>query len=274
MTTRPACGAAAIDAVLDRLPTLAGRRRGPPRWLTDDRRVCRLALDGKDHVVRLPGRRRFIEPAAEHANQQRAAAVGVAVMPLAFEPASGAIVSPWLAATPLAADADVACALARLHHRAAAFVDVATPRQALAWNLPATACRPSQAALAERLGAALDALPAVALVNLHGDVTAGNVVTARAGGDTVLLDFEYAHRGRASWDLATWCDDRDADAADTDAFLAAYNEAAPRPVADAELILMRAVVALVSAAWWSDRNPAQADAALARTVRLVHGLRL
>ncbi len=256
-------GIGPVDEVLDRLPLLSSKRRQHAEPLSGaGNRVYRLRLDGRDFVMRFPGRSRYITVQAEYDNQRRAAEAGVAPAAVGFDRQSGAIVSRWLAGdTHRSArhvdddDNALAHCLARLHHGTAPFTDAIAPGRALRWNLtPSVQGDTRLIRLAARADERLRDLPASAWVNCHGDPTAGNVIGRSDDRPAPqLIDWEYSHRNVAAWDLAVACNDRGVDAGCARAFLAAYNAAAGAygapAVETSALEKLRGVTALAGAAW-------------------------
>ena len=254
-------GIGPVDEALDRLPPLASKQRQHAEPMPGrGNRVYRLRLDGRDFVMRFPGRARFIDVVAEYRNQCRAADAGVAPAAVGLDRNSGAIVSRWLTGGRSDSragvdDAALAHCLARVHHATAPFADLIDPHRALEWNLTSRVRTDERVRrLAPRAVDRIRRLPAASPLNCHGDPTSGNVI----GGDDdlpvpQLIDWEYSHRGHAAWDLAIACNDRDADTDRAGALLDHYNSAAAgygaTPVEPVALVILRGVTALASAAW-------------------------
>ncbi len=131
-----------------------------------------------------------------------------------------------------------AAEISRLHAKAAAGWCAA---EDIGWWDRDPLARPAPEHLAGAAGVARTVLAAAPRVVVHGETYPGNVLR-RLDGRICLLDWESAAPGPAAIDLAAlltgW------DAAGVRELRAAYDEAAPAPVSDAELAAARLIWAL------------------------------
>ncbi len=259
-----------VRRAVARIPLLTGRPLGdiavePLPGLTN--RTCKLTLDGDAFVLRIagPGTGRYIDRAAEEHNARVAAAVGVGPELLFFDRADGLMLTRFveravvLDAGKLREPALLRRAvrtLGRLHRcgrrfrgrmdlfdkldlylALAAERGIAPPPELAAAR---TAAAPIRAALAA--GAA-------PLVPCHIDPVPHNfLVPDEAGGDMVLLDWEYSAMCEPDWDLADLSVEARFDAAQDAAMLETYYGAAA-PAAAGRLALYKAMLDLLASAW-------------------------
>lgn len=208
-----------FEQLFRRIAPLAGRS---PREFTIDplpghtNRNYRLRGRAEDWVLRLPRSKtnRFIDRAAEAANQEAAAGLGIAPR-VAWRDHSGLSLTPTLGARGLtAADlADdemlqrVAATFARLHRSALCFdgrVDPGELLQRYFALLPAA----GQRRYRRRVETALHSLPRLArrdcdYVASHNDPVLENLLLGR--GRLWLIDWEFSAMASPYWDLATLC---------------------------------------------------------------------
>ncbi len=205
-----------------------------------------------DLAVRIPARRRFVPVAAEYHNQCIAAAAALAPACRFHDPDSGAIAVDWIAGARPSATRDpatlsrLAGLLSRLHATPTPFADRIDPRRAVRWEFAAIRDRALEAA-ARQAVARIAELSPIAAVNCHGDPLPENVV--ECGDSTMLLDFEYSHRGHPAWDLAVLANALELDRDDSKTLLASYRRRAEANVDAASLAAYRELLTALTTAW-------------------------
>lgn len=255
---------AEIGAIVDRLAGRLGTVDGLPVPLDGGitNRNYRVSFDGRDCVVRLPGRDTDllgIDRAAERIAAERAAALAIAP-PLVYADAE-CLVTEWVAGAPIDGDrlrADPSSAGRALR----AFHDSGLELPTRFWvpelltqygrivterggTLPA-AWEPARA-IVQRIAAAL---PLSDPVPCHDDLLPGNVLATDAEpGRAVLVDWEYAGMGHRLFDLGNLAVNNDFDAGARDRLLTAYYDRPPSDGRRAALALMMLVSDAREAAW-------------------------
>lgn len=205
----------------------------------------------------------YIDRAAEAHNARAAAAAGVGPEVAFAGPESGLLLTRWvegaerLDAAALREPARIrraATALRRLHGRAAAFANPRNPFADLAGY--ERLLRAGGVALPEGYGDARDALqwlhgPLSASspdpVSCHCDPAPANLLDD--GARIWLVDYEYAGRADAMWDLGFLAGEADYGEAEDAALLAAWLGRAPAPPEPARMALYKAICDLMGALW-------------------------
>lgn len=261
-----------IPAVLPRIPLFAGR---PLAGLEIERlggltnRNYKLTLGNDNYVLRIAGEGtdRFIDRTAEFHNARAAAAAGVAPEVLFCDPASGLLLTRFIAggqaldATSLRTPArlrQAALTLKRLHRSGARFEGHKDPFVILDRYL--RVIDDARYPIGDDIRAArreVDAMhaplarQAATLVPSHVDPVPDNFVaapTGRGGDDLYLLDWEYSAMSHPLWDLADLSIEADFSVADDDLLLATYDSAVG-PERRAGLLVYKALLHLVGAVW-------------------------
>lgn len=226
-------------------------------------RSFQVEFGGDSFVLRLPrpGAAVHTDRAAEGHNAAIAAMLGFAPKLVFFDPADGAMVTRFVPGseplTPesmrqpeaLAAASDL---LRRLHASGCSFHGemrlFATLDRYIALA-GASAPRAADIAAARRAAAPVEAALAARpqpLVPCHIDPTPGNFLAAPDR--LYLLDWEYAAMCEPLWDLADLSTEADLDADHEAAMLATYF-GAPSQSQRSRLVLLRAMLDLLAAAW-------------------------
>jgi thiamine kinase-like enzyme len=261
-----------IPGVLARIPLFAGRpladfaveRLG---GLTN--RNYKLTLGAESYVLRIAGEGtdRFIDRTAELHNARAAAVAGVAPDVLFCDPASGLLLTRFIAGGQALDAASIrtparlrqaALTLKRLHRSGARFEGHKDPFAILDSYLRVIG--DARYPIGDDIRAArheADAMrPPLArqpatLVPSHIDPVPDNFVAAPAGQGSealYLLDWEYSAMSHPLWDLADLSIEADFSAADDDLLLATYDSAAS-PERRVGLLLYKALLHLVGAVW-------------------------
>jgi thiamine kinase-like enzyme len=262
-----------IAAILSRIPLFAGR---PLAGLAVERlggltnRNYKLTLGAERYVLRIAGdgTDRFIDRAAELHNARAAAAAGVAPDVLFCDPASGLLLTRFIAGG-YALDAasirtpaplrQAALTLKRLHRSGARFEGHKDPFAILDSYLrviddaryPIGDDIRAARHEADAMRAPLLARQAAALVPSHIDPVPDNFVVAPTGQGSealYLLDWEYSAMSHPLWDLADLSIEAEFSAADDDLLLATYDGAVSAE-RRAGLLLYKALLHLVGAVW-------------------------
>jgi thiamine kinase-like enzyme len=253
--------AAAIRAV----PAWAGREPDAvtplPGGLTN--RNFRVDLGGAAYVVRIPGKDTAllgIDRQAEWEATRAAAAAGVGPEPVAFLPDRGILVTRFLTADPLPADAlarddvlaGVVTAIRTLHampaipSRFSPFQVVRDYRRLAAErDVPIPPAFEEARAAADEIEQACGARP-VPLVPCHNDLLSANFL--HRDGRVFVVDYEYAGMGDPFFDLGNFAVNHDLPEDAQRAVLTRYAGHASRG-ALARLRLMRIVSDLREAMW-------------------------
>ena len=251
---------------VERLAPQLGELEGEPAPLAGGltNHNYRARFGGREVVLRLPGVRTELLGSSREAEREasaRAAVVGVAPALLAsledppclvFEFVEGETMTPARLRDPGSTSA-VAAALRALHgcEPIAASFDsfrlvesyAAATREHGGEVPPAYR---EAAAAAARIEAALAGREAPVLC--HDDLLAANLLLLDGGG-VKLVDWEYAGTGDRYFDLANFVVNNELEAAQEEAFLAAYLERPPRPAELAALRLMRVMSDFREAMW-------------------------
>jgi thiamine kinase-like enzyme len=261
-----------IPATLARVPLFAGRSL---TGLATERlggltnRNYKLTLGAESYVLRIAGEgtERFIDRAAELHNARAAAAAGVAPEILFCDPASGLLLTRFIAGGQALDAASIrtpprlrqaVLTLKRLHDSGARFEGHKDPFSILDRYLRVIddASYPIDAHIraahreADTMRTPL-AHQSAALVPSHIDPVPDNFVAAPAGQGRdalYLLDWEYSAMSHPLWDLADLSIEADFSAADDDLLLANYDNAVT-PERRAGLLIYKALLHLVGAVW-------------------------
>jgi thiamine kinase-like enzyme len=215
-----------LAAAIRAIPAWAGR--GPdavaplPGGLTN--RNFRVDLGGAAYVVRIPGKDTAllgIDRRAEWEATQAAAAAGVGPEPVAFLPDRGILVTRFLAADPLPADAlargdvlaDVVTAIRTLHAMPAipsSFSPFRVVRDyrrlAAERDVPIPRAFEEARAAADEVERACGARP-VPAVPCHNDLLSANFL--HRDGRVFIVDYEYAGMGDPFFDLGNFAVNHD-----------------------------------------------------------------
>jgi thiamine kinase-like enzyme len=262
-----------LDSALD--PEVAAAIRAVPAWagLEPDavtpipggltNRNFRVDLGGAAYVLRIAGKDTAllgIDRRAEWEATRAAAAAGVGPEPVAFLPDRGVLVTRFLAAEPLSADAlgrddvlaGVVTAIRKLHampaigSRFSPFRVVREYRQiAVERGVPIAPAFEAARAAADEIERACGARP-VAPVSCHNDLLSANFLYR--DGRVFVVDYEYAGMGDPFFDLGNFAANHDLPEDAQRAVLARYAGRASRP-ALARLRLMGIVSDFREAMW-------------------------
>jgi thiamine kinase-like enzyme len=250
------------EAIASLTPAL-GALEGEPRPLSGGitNRNFRVALGGRDYVVRLHGAQTEllgIDREAERTANELAAALGIA--PAVVAAPRGCLVTEFIACAPLdgetlAARVEEVGALLRRFHDCGAMLDVEFDVRALLHSYADVVQArggsvPPEYAQAQAVAARIaQALPDAARRPCHNDLLAGNIICATGGERLLIVDWEYAGMGRASFDLGNLSVNNDFDADTDERLLTAYHGRAATAAERAELSLMRVLSDAREAAW-------------------------
>jgi thiamine kinase-like enzyme len=261
-----------VQSALSNIPLFAGRslaglaieRLG---GLTN--RNYKLTLGGESYVLRIAGEgtERFIDRTAELHNARAAAAAGVAPEVLFCDPASGLLLTRFIAGGQ-AVDAtsirepqrlrQAAVTLKRLHDSGVRFAGHKDPFSILDRYLhviddaryPIGTDIGAARREAEAMRAPLARQPA-ALVPSHIDPIPGNFVVAPVGQGRdalYLLDWEYSAMSHPLWDLADLSIEAEFSVTDDDLLLATY-DGTITPERRAGMLIYKALLHLVAGVW-------------------------
>ncbi|MGE5407548.1 MAG: phosphotransferase, partial [Syntrophothermus sp.] len=257
---------AALADSLDRLAAALGEPEGTPAPLDAGitNRNFRARFGGRDVVVRMPGKDTEllgIDREAERAACERAAGAGVApaVEALLDDPpclvtrfVEGEAMESEELREPRALEA-VASALRAVHacepidatfSPFAIVADYAARARARGGAVPADFERAQ--ASAARVERALRRRPRQPVL-CHNDLLAANFIASPDG--LRIVDWEYAGMGDRYFDLGNFTVNNELDAAEEEAFLAAYLQRSPAPGELAALRLMRFMSDFREAMW-------------------------
>jgi Ser/Thr protein kinase RdoA (MazF antagonist) len=250
-----------LDGIVERLEPILGARFGPVVPLDGGitNRNYRLRLGEGEYVVRLPGKETGllgISRDAERIAAETAARLGVGPAVAAADRQS--LVTAFVDAAPLDGarlredPVPVARALRAFHDSGVelpvafwvpdlidGYARVVRDRGG---ELPREYPRARE--LARTVAAAL---PLSDPVPCHNDLLAGNLLVA--GGDALIVDWEYAGMGHRVFDLGNLAVNNDFAEEDELRLLTAYHGAGPTPAQHAALKLMRIMSDAREAAW-------------------------
>jgi thiamine kinase-like enzyme len=273
---------AEIDALRQQIPALAAAKGRAERMGGLTNRVYRIG----DLVLRLPGRgtEAYIDRKAEAISARAAAAAGVSPEVIHADPATGVMVTRFIAGTetmsPQAfrsrrgSPARAGQAFARLHASGAAFParfelfamiddylghlagkDVALPQ---GYHQVLDEAQSIRAALAAR------PLP---LAPCHCDPLCENFLDT--GSRMWVVDWEYCGMNDPMWDLGDLSVEGAFDEAQDDEMLAAYFGGPPRPADHGRMVIYKAMCDLLWTLWGllqlANQNPAEDFRAYADT---------
>ena len=249
-----------IEDALRALEPQLGRAESEPVPLDGGitNRNYRVRFDGRDCVVRLPGKNTEllgIDREAERAATAAAAAIGVGPDVIAFEPERGCLVTGFIEARPVAPEelrtrvVEVAEALRAIH---------AGPPLPSTFS-PFQRTRDYERTARERGGTIPDAYPEVRAiadgieavlagepVPCHNDLLTANFLDD--GERLRILDWEYAGMGDRYFDLANFSNHHDLSVPEMESLIAAYfGESTPAHLARVQL--MRPMAAFWEGMW-------------------------
>jgi thiamine kinase-like enzyme len=251
-----------VNTIVERLQAQLGPINGPPVPLQGGitNRNFRVVFNGRDCVVRLPGKDTSllgISREAEQLANAAAARLGLAPAVLAAEP--DCLVTEFVAGRPMSAD-EVRADPSPFGHALRAFHDAREPLPATFW-VP-DLLRAYAATVHERGGSLPDGygraqeiadriagvLPLSDPVPCHDDLLCANVLAPEAGG-VMLVDWEYAGMGHRAFDLGNLAVNNGFDGEAEDRLLAAYYGEPSDARRRAELRLMRLMSDAREGAW-------------------------
>jgi thiamine kinase-like enzyme len=247
-----------LNATVNRLQAQLGEVDGPPVPLEGGitNRNYRVSFDGRDCVVRLPGKDTALLGISRDAERlANAAAAHLGIAPAVAAGDDSCLVTEFVSAQPMEpADVrraldSVAWALRRFHEGRATLPvtfwvpDLLDQYARIVREVPPE--YETTRALARRVG---DVLPLSAPVPCHNDLLPSNLLRTDDG-TVLLVDWEYAGMGHRLFDLGNLAVNNEFDDEDEARLLASYYGEPPAPGRRAALKLMRIMSDAREAAW-------------------------